>query len=110
MRKKQEKFYFFDQLKSFYAAFDIEMVFKYEELFDCKFKNHYLHFSLPFKQTYSYIDFLNAIYTQKIQGFLVLKGLSIRKSSRAMYQGMFYFLTIIKCVKIKKNHYCTFFV
>lgn len=93
MRKKREKFYFFDKLRLFYASFNIEMVFKYEELFDCKFKNHYLNVSLPFKLSYLYSDFLNDIYSQKIQGFLVLKGLSIRKSSRAMYQGIYLFFT-----------------
>ena len=88
MQKKSEKFKYFDQLKHFYRAFNINMIFIYKELFDCKFSNHYLQNSIQFRKKYSYQEFLKNIYTQKIKGFLVLKGLSIRKSSRSMYQGM----------------------
>ena len=64
-----------------------------EELFDCNFKRHYLHPTIPFNFSYIYTDFLRNIYNKTIKGFLVLNGLSIRKSSRSMYQGNFFTLT-----------------
>lgn len=74
------------------------MIFKYDELFDCTFKNHYLGNPLRFKNKYKYTDFLEQIYTNNIKGFIVLNGLSILKSSRSPYQGlnylcMFFFTT-----------------
>ena len=66
------------------------MIFEYSEVFDCEYKNHYLCNQVPFKSKYKYSDFLNNIYSKKINGFLVLNGLSIRKTSRAPYQGNIY--------------------
>ena len=92
MRKKAQKFFYFDQLSHFYKKFNIDMIFKYEELFDCNFKRHYLHPTIPFNFSYIYTDFLRNIYNKTIKGFLVLNGLSIRKSSRSMYQGNFFYI------------------
>lgn len=94
MRKKAQKFFYFDQLSHFYKKFNINMIFKYEELFDCKFNFHYLNSPIPFKFTYIYTEFLKNIYNGTIKGFLVLNGLSIQKSSRSMYQGIFLQLLI----------------
>ena len=63
------------------------MIFTYTELFDCQ-HNHYLKNISIFRNIYKYTDFLSLIYSNTIKGFLILKGLSIRKSSRSPYQGM----------------------
>ena len=90
LRKKLDKFQYFTRIKKFYNSFNISMIFKYNDLFDCMFKNHYLHNPEKFKNKYKYTDFLEQVYTQNIKGFLVLNGLSIRKSSRTPYQGLYY--------------------
>ena len=87
LRKKFDKYKYFERIKLFYEAFDIEMIFKYSEVFDCE-HNHYLPTKDHFKNKYKYSDFLNHIYSNKIKGFLVINGLSIRKSSRSPYQGI----------------------
>lgn len=93
MRKKLNKLQYLNRLKKFYQAFKIKMIITYDELFDCKFTNHYLHNPIQFKNKYKYSDFLNQIYQQNIKGFIILNGLSILKSSRAPYQGLYYFLS-----------------
>ena len=90
LRKKFEKYKYFERIQLFYKAFDIEMIFIYNEVFDCEYNKHYLPNKIPFKSKYRYSDFLNHIYSNKIKGFLVINGLSIRKSSRSPYQGIIY--------------------
>ena len=87
LRKKYEKFQYFERIKSFYNTFNITMIFTYNERFDCE-HNHYLRNPNQFRHKYKYSDFLEQIYSNNIKGFVVLNGLSICKSSRSPYQGI----------------------
>ena len=89
IQKRDEKYQYFERIKKFYTAFNINMIFKYTELFDCQC-NHYLRNPLIPKKKYNYKEFLDNIYSKDIEGFLVLNGLSILKSSRAPYQGILF--------------------
>ena len=60
--------------------------FEYIEISECDFFLHKIpkisNFHLPYKSKYSYQSFLEAIYTKKLTGFIVVKDLEIKKNNQ----------------------------
>jgi hypothetical protein len=75
-------------LVSFYKLEGIVFEWEYFEQFDCNYDRHVSPFyRLPRPNKFDYDNFLQQIYAEKIQGYVVLRGLSIKRSSRSQFHG-----------------------
>ena len=67
--------------------------FEYVELYDCFFSEHkipqILNFTVPYKKTYSYTNFLDEILNNKLTGFIAVRNLEIKKDNQNPIFGFF---------------------
>ena len=88
------------RLVEFYRREGIVFDWEFFELFDCSYGTGHFLSPLPQqKKKYDYDAFLNDLYSEKLQGYVVLRGLSIKKSSRNPFHG---FIPVKACIS-KKN-------
>jgi hypothetical protein len=68
----------------------IQFSWEYFEKFDCDFEVPHKNpvFSThSFKNRFNYDEFLNHIFSKRIEGYVILQGLSIKKTSRSQFHG-----------------------